>query len=373
MTQIARGLAGIIVDESSCSFVDGEKGLLVYRGYDIRDLAKYSTFEETVYLLWNGRLPNREELEDFSRQLAEHRPLPEKLLECMGHWPRDALSMDVLRTAVSILGAFARHPEAPSREEQVETAMQLTAAFPSIVATWERFRNGKGYVEPDMSLSHAANFLWMMRGEKPNETAARVMDMALVLHADHGFNASTFSARVTASTLSDIYSAVVAALGTLKGPLHGGANMRVMRMLMEIGTPDKAEAYVKEMLARKERVMGFGHRVYKTMDPRAAELKKVSQELGKAASDTRWYEISRVIEEVMMREKGLYPNVDFYSASTYFVLGIPIDLYTPIFAMSRISGWLAHIMEQLADNKLIRPRAQYVGEMGLKYVPIDER
>jgi citrate synthase len=373
MTQIAKGLAGIIVDESRNSFVDGEKGLLVYRGYDIHDLARYSTFEETVYLLWYGRLPDRQELNDFSRHLAEHRPLPDKLLECMGHWPKDALPMDVLRTAVSILGAFARQSEAPSQEEQVETAMQLTAAFASIVATWERMRNGKGYVEPDMDLGHAANFLWMMRGEKPNETASRVMDMALVLHADHGFNASTFSARVTASTLSDIYSAVVAALGTLKGPLHGGANMRVMRMLMEIGTPDKAEAYILERLARRERIMGFGHRVYKTMDPRAEELRRVSEELGRAANDPRWYEISRAIEEVMMREKGLNPNVDFYSASTYFVLGIPIDLYTPIFAMSRISGWLAHIMEQLADNKLIRPRAQYVGQMGLEYVPIEKR
>ncbi len=371
--EIAKGLAGIVVDESRNSFVDGEKGLLVYKGYDIHDLAKHSTFEETVYLLWNGYLPTRRELDDFRKRLAERRPLPRELLDCMGHWRKDAFPMDILRSAVSLLGASARQPEAPSREEQIETALHLTAGFASIIATWERIRNGKEYVEPDMSLSHAANFLYMMRDEMPNETAARVMDMALVLHADHGFNASTFSSRVTASTLSDIYSAVVAAIGTLKGPLHGGANMRVMEMLKEIGSPDKAEKWVMDKLSRKERVMGFGHRVYKTMDPRAEELSKVVKDLGEAAGDTRWYDISQAIEKVMMKEKGLNPNVDFYSASTYYVLGIPIDLYTPMFAMSRISGWLAHIMEQLADNMLIRPRAHYVGEMGLKYVPIDDR
>ncbi len=371
--EIAKGLAGIMVDESRNSFVDGEKGLLVYKGYDIHDLAKHSTFEETVYLLWNGYLPTRRELDDFRKRLAERRPLPRELLDCMGHWRKDAFPMDILRSAVSLLGASARQPEAPSREEQIETALHLTAGFASIIATWERIRNGKEYVEPDMSLSHAANFLYMMRDEMPNETAARVMDMALVLHADHGFNASTFSSRVTASTLSDIYSAVVAAIGTLKGPLHGGANMRVMEMLKEIGSPDKAEKWVMDKLSRKERVMGFGHRVYKTMDPRAEELSKVVKDLGEAAGDTRWYDISQAIEKVMMKEKGLNPNVDFYSASTYYVLGIPIDLYTPMFAMSRISGWLAHIMEQLADNMLIRPRAHYVGEMGLKYVPIDDR
>ncbi len=371
--QIAKGLAGIIVDESRNSHVDGEKGVLIYRGYDIHDLAKYSTFEETVYLLWNGRLPKKQELADFGRRMAEHRSLASEVLECMAHWRKDALPMDVLRSAVSLLGASAKQPEAPSKEEQVETALQLTAAFASIIATWDRLRNGKEYVEPNMDLSHAANFLWMLRGEVPNETAARVMDMALVLHADHGFNASTFSARVTASTLSDVYSAVTSAIGTLKGPLHGGANMRVMQMLKEIGSPDKAEAYVMDLLARKQRVMGFGHRVYKTVDPRAEELMHVSEDLGKAAKETRWYQISRVIEDVMMRERGLNANVDFYSASTYYTLGIPIDLFTPIFAVSRISGWLAHIMEQLADNMLIRPRAQYMGEKGLKYVPIEKR
>jgi citrate synthase len=371
--EIAKGLAGIVVDESRNSFVDGEKGLLVYKGYDIHDLAKHSTFEETTYLLWNDRMPNRQELDEFSKRLAKHRPLPRELLRCMGHWPKDALPMDVLRTAVSLLGTFRTQPEAPSKEEQMETSMQLTAAIASIIAAWHRIRNGKDYVEPDMSLGHAANFLWMLNGERPNETAEKVMDMMLVMHADHGFNASTFSGRVTVSTLTDIYSAVTAAIGTLKGPLHGGANMRVMKMLQEIGSPDKAEAYVMDMLARKERIMGFGHRVYKTMDPRAEELMHVSEDLGKAQGQPQWYEISKVIEGVMMREKGLNPNVDFYSASTYWVLGIPIDLYTPMFAMSRISGWLAHIMEQLEDNKLIRPRAQYVGEMGLEYVPIENR
>ncbi len=371
--EIAKGLAGIVVDESRNSFVDGEKGLLVYKGYDIHELARYSTFEETVYLLWYDRLPTKQELNDFSKRLAKHRPLSQDLIDCMSHWPKDAHPMDVLRTAVSAEGNFAKQPEAPSREEQIETALDLTAGFASIIATWERIRNGKEYIEPDMSLSHAGNFLWMMRGEEPNKTAERVMDMALVMHADHGFNASTFSARVTASTLSDVYSAVTAAIGTLKGPLHGGANMRVMEMLKEIGSPDKAEEYVLDKLAKKERIMGFGHRVYKTMDPRADELSKVVKELGEAAGETRWYDISKVIEDTMMREKGINPNVDFYSASTYYVLGIPIDLYTPIFAISRIAGWCAHIMEQLADNKLIRPRAKYMGEMGLKYVPIDER
>ncbi len=371
--EIAKGLAGIIVDESRNSFVDGQKGLLVYKGYDIHELAQKSTFEETVFLLWNGYLPTKQQLKEFSERLAKHRPLPEDLIACMGHWPRKAHPMDILRTAVSALGNLAGQAEAPSPEEQLKTSLELTARFASIIAAWERLRNGKEYVEPDMSLSHAANFLWMMRGEKPNPTSARVMDMALVMHADHGFNASTFSGRVTASTLTDVYSAVTAAVGTLKGPLHGGANMRVMEMLKEIGSPDKAEKYILDKLANRERIMGFGHRVYKTMDPRAEELARVVKDLGEAAGNTLWYDISKVIEDVMMREKGLNPNVDFYSASTYYVLGIPIDLYTPIFAISRIAGWCAHIMEQLADNKLIRPLAQYMGEMGLKYVPIDER
>ncbi|MFQ5907537.1 MAG: citrate/2-methylcitrate synthase [Thermoplasmata archaeon] len=371
--EIAKGLAGIVIDESRNSFVDGEKGLLVYQGYDIHDLAKNSTFEETVYLLWNGYLPTKHQLDDFSKRLAEHRPLPEGLLDCMSHWPKKAHPMDVLRTAVSSLGNMGGQKEAPSKEEQIETSLDLTAGFASILASWVRIRSGKEPVEPDMDLAHAGNFLWMMRGEKPNPTAERVMDMALVLHADHGFNASTFSGRVTASTLSDVYSAVVAAIGTLKGPLHGGANMRVMEMLKEIGSPEKAEQYILDKLAKKERIMGFGHRVYKTMDPRAEELSKVVKDLGEAAGDTRWYDISQVIETVMMREKGLNPNVDFYSASTYYVLGIPIDLYTPIFALSRIAGWSAHIMEQLADNKLIRPRAKYIGPMDLEYVPIGDR
>ncbi len=371
--EIAKGLAGIIVDESRNSFVDGKKGLLVYKGYDIHELAQKSNFEETVFLLWYGYLPTKMQLEEFSARLAEHRPLPHELLDCMVHWPKGAHPMDILRTAVSALGNFAKQPEAPDKEHQILTSLELTARFASIIASWDRIRNGKDYVEPDISLSHAANFLWMLTGKKPNPTAARVMDMALVMHADHGFNASTFSARVTASTLSDVYSAVTAAIGTLKGPLHGGANMRVMEMLKEIGSPDKAEKYVMERLAKKERIMGFGHRVYKTMDPRAEELSRVVKDLGEAAGDTTWYDISQVIERVMMKEKGLNPNVDFYSASTYYVLGIPVDLYTPIFAISRIAGWCAHIMEQLADNKLIRPRAQYMGEMGLKYVPIDER
>ncbi|MEE9592148.1 MAG: citrate synthase [Thermoplasmata archaeon] len=371
--EIAKGLAGIVIDESRNSFVDGEKGLLVYQGYNIHDLAKHSTFEETVFLLWNGYLPTKHQLDEFSKRLAKHRPLPQGLLDCMGHWPKEAHPMDILRTAVSALGNMGGQKEAPSVEEQIETSLDLTAGFASILASWVRIRNGEELVEPDMDLSHAGNFLWMMRGEKPNATAERVMDMALVLHADHGFNASTFSGRVTASTLSDVYSAVTAAIGTLKGPLHGGANMRVMEMLEEIGSPEKAEQYILDKLAKKERIMGFGHRVYKTMDPRAEELSKVVKDLGEAAGDTHWYDISQVIESVMMREKGLNPNVDFYSASTYYVLGIPIDLYTPIFALSRIAGWSAHIMEQLADNKLIRPRAKYIGPMDLEYVPIGDR
>jgi citrate synthase len=371
--EIARGLAGVVVDESSKSFVDGGKGLLIYKGYDIRELAEKSTFEETVYLLWFDRLPNKEELAKFSERMAAHRDLPESLLDCMQHWPKDALPMDTLRTAVSTLGNMAHQEQAPDKEEQVETAIQMTAAFASIVAAWERFRHDKEYVKPDMSLSHAGNFLWMMNGEKPNETAERVMDMALIMHADHEFNASTFSSRVTASTLTDMYSAVVAAIGTLKGPLHGGANMKAMMMLKEIGSPDNAEAWVKDKLAKKERIMGFGHRVYTTMDPRAERLMKWSKELGEAQGHPEWYQMSKIIEKHMMDAKGLNPNVDFYSASTYYVLGIPIDVYTPIFAISRIAGWTAHIMEQLADNALIRPRAHYVGEKGLNYVPIEQR
>ncbi len=370
---IAKGLVGVVVDESRSSYVDGEKGLLVYKGYDIHDLAKHSTFEETTYLLWYDGLPKKGELEKFSKRLAKHRALPQELLDCMSHWPKDALPMDVLRSAVSLLGTIGKQADAPDKEQQIETSLQLTAAFATIIAAWHRIRQGKEVLDPDPNLSHAGNFLWMLNGEKPNETAERVMDMMLVMHADHGFNASTFSSRVTVSTLTDIYSAITAGIGTLKGPLHGGANMRVMEMLQEIGTPDKAEAYVAEKLAKKERIMGFGHRVYKTMDPRAEELMHISEELGKAQGQPQWYEISKVIENAMMKEKGLNPNVDFYSASTYWVLGIPIDLYTPMFAMSRISGWLAHVMEQLADNMLIRPRAKYMGDMGLSYVPIEKR
>jgi citrate synthase len=370
---VAKGLEGVVVAESTICLIQGEEGRLSYRGYNVDDLVKGS-FEETVFLLWNDRLPNRDELASFREQLGGLRRLDPRLVEFMREIPAEANPMDVLRTVVSAVPLHTGEDTHDVSEGAVRDAcLRLTAQFATIVATWERLRGGHDPVDPDPSLSHASDYLRMMTGETPGPIAERAMDIALILHAEHGFNASTFSGRVTAATLSDVYSAVTSAVGTLKGPLHGGANEGVIKALLDIGDIEKVEAWVKERLARKERIMGFGHRVYKTFDPRAKHLQRLSSDLGREAGTSKWYEMSVRMMEVMKREKNLDPNVDFFSASTYYTMGIPMDLFTPTFAVARISGWSAHIMEQLADNRLIRPRSEYKGRRDLAYVPISER
>jgi citrate synthase len=350
--------------------------VLAYRGYDIHDLAKWASFEETCFLLWHGRLPNRAELGDVRSELAAARPLPDAILRLMRTLPAGD-GMDALRTLTSAIAHYEAEPGGTVAQARARTAVRLTAQVASLVATWGRVSAGGGPIAPDPALTHAANFLYMLTGRKPDAVETRALDVALVLHADHELNASTFAGRVTAATLSDLHSAVVAAIGTLKGPLHGGANADVMRLLLEIGaesTDDRVEEQIRARLARKEKIPGFGHRVYRTEDPRATHLRRMSQEIGKRAGNTRWFEMSQRIEAIVKAEKKLYANVDFYSASTYYMLGIPIDLFTPIFAVSRISGWTAHFLEQYANNRLIRPRADYIGpEYPQRFVSLEER
>jgi citrate synthase len=370
-----KGLEGIVAANSGICYIDGEAGVLAYRGIDIHELAENSTFEETTYLLWNGILPNEFALREFQQQLALARELDQRIIDMLKSFPTSATPMEVLRTTVSALSFYDADEKDNSHDANVRKAYNLTAQIAMIVAIYDRIRKGKEIVPPDRSLSHAANFLWMLNGVKPSETASRTLDIALILHADHEFNASTFAARVIAATLSDIHSAITGALGALKGPLHGGANEGVMRLLLNI---DKAGAdpveYVKNMLLAKQKVMGFGHRVYKTEDPRATHLRAMSERLGKDAGQPKWFEMSRAIELYINKDKKLNANVDFYSASTYATLGIDIDLYTPIFAMSRIAGWAAHVIEQLDDNRLIRPRAEYIGpEYPTSWVPLESR
>ncbi len=370
-----KGLEGVVAANSGICWIDGEAGVLSYRGIDIHDLALNSTFEETTSLLWNGILPNELELREFQSQLTLARSLDQRIVQMLRSFPRTATPMEVLRTAVSALSLYDADEKDNSHDANVRKCFNLTAQFAMIVAIYDRLRKGKKVVPPDRSLSHAANFLWMLNGVKPSETAVKTMDMALVLHAEHELNASTFAARVIAATLSDVHSAVTGALGALKGPLHGGANEGVMRMLYQI---DKEGAdpveYVKNMLMAKQKISGFGHRVYKTEDPRATHLRKMSEQLGKDAGQTKWFEMSRAIELYINADKKLNANVDFYSASTYATLGIDIDLYTPIFAISRMAGWAAHIIEQLDDNRLIRPRAEYIGPpYPAPYIPMEER
>ena len=369
----AAGLRGVAAATSSVSDVNGEKGQLIYQGYDIHDLTAHSTFEEVVFLLWNKRLPKPAELDDLKRSLAAACAIPPELIDLMKSFPRDADPIDVLRTTISALEFYDPAARDISRDASVKTAMKLTAQLPTLVATAERIRRGLEPVKPDPSLNIAANFLYMLKGGKPSEHDARLFDLSLILHADHELNASTFTARVVAGTLADMYASVTAAIAALSGPLHGGANTNVMRMLLEIGEVENVESHIKKALAEKRKIMGFGHAVYRTEDPRATHLRKFSKEMGEREGEKKWYEMSRKVEEVIMREKGLFPNVDFFSASTYYMMGIPLDLYTPIFAVSRISGWTGHILEQYADNKLIRPRAEYVGKRDLAYVPIDQR
>jgi citrate synthase len=357
-----KGLEGIVAANSGICWIDGDAGILSYRGIDIHELAEHSTFEETTYLLWFGRLPNEAELQDFTAQLAASRVIDPSIVTLLKSFPASATPMEVLRTAVSALSMYDADEADNLHDANVRKAFRLTSQVGMIVTIYDRLRKGLELVEPDPTLTHAANFLWMLNGEKPSETATKTLDIALILHADHELNASTFAARVIAATLSDIHSAVTGAIGALKGPLHGGANEAVMRMLYAINDAgaDPVE-YVRAMLAAKKKVSGFGHRVYKTEDPRATHLRRMSEQLSKDSGVTKWYDWSRQIELFINAEKHLNANVDFYSASTYTTLGIDVDLFTPIFAVSRISGWAAHVIEQLDDNRLIRPRAEYIG------------
>ncbi len=371
----AKGLEGIVATTSSICWIDGDTGVLAYRGIDIHKLAEQSNFEETAYLLWNGRLPKAVELDSFRKELASARVLDPKIVEMLRTFPKDSTPMEVLRTTVSALSCYDPDEKENSHAANLRKSFRLTSQIAMLVALYDRVRKGKPLVDADPSLSHAGNFLWMLNGEKPSETATRTMDVALILHADHELNASTFAARVIAATLSDIHSAITGAIGALKGPLHGGANEAVMRMLFEIDKKgeDPVE-HVKGMLAAKQKISGFGHRVYHTEDPRATHLRRMSEALGKSANNTKWFDMSRAIEKYINAEKKLNANVDFYSASTYTTLGIDIDLFTPIFAVSRIAGWAAHVIEQHDDNRLIRPRADYIGaEYPAEYTPIENR
>jgi len=370
------GLEDVVATSSAICYLDGDRGVLAYCGYDIHDLAQSATFEEVCFLLWHRRLPTRAELGDLQSQLAAARPLKEPIIRLMRSLPT-VNGMDALRTVTSALAHYESDVEETSPDAQYRKAVRLTAQVGSIVATWGRLQAGGGPIAPDPAMGHAANFLYMLFGRRPNATEIRAMDIALTLHADHELNASTFAARVAAATLTDIHSTLVGAIGALKGPLHGGANADVMRMLLEIGkdaTPDKAVEVVGAKLARKEKIPGFGHRVYHTEDPRATHLRQMSRELGQRAGQPNWYAMSERIEAFVKAEKKLNPNVDFYSASTYYVLGIPIDLFTPIFAVSRVSGWTAHVLEQYANNRLIRPRAEYIGPAyPQRFVPLEAR
>ncbi|MGD9561350.1 MAG: citrate/2-methylcitrate synthase [Pyrinomonadaceae bacterium] len=372
-TAATEGLRGVVAAQSAIGDVNGIEGKLIYQGYDIHDLAENSTFEEVVYLLWNGRLPSRSELEGHNQQLRANYEAPAEVIGLMKTFPKDADPMDVLRTAVSALDFYDKAGHGTDRENAVKAAIKITGQIGTIAAAWERIRNGAEVVAPDTSLSIAENFLYMLRGEKADPDEARMFDIALILHADHELNASTFTTRVVAGTLADMYGAVTAGIAALAGPLHGGANTNVMKMLIEIGDPSKIDAWVDEALAQKRKIMGIGHAVYKTEDPRATWLRKFSKQMADKKGESKWYEMSQRIEQLMHEKKGMYPNVDFYSASTYYLMGIPLDLYTPIFAVSRISGWTGHILEQYANNKLIRPRAEYIGKRDQKYVPIGER
>jgi citrate synthase len=370
------GLEDVVACESAICYLDGDRGVLAYCGYDIHDLARGATFEEVCYLLWHRRLPDRAELGDLQSQLAAARPLPEPILRLMRSLP-PVDGMDALRTLVSALAHYDREADDSSPHANYRKAVRLVAQTATIVATWGRLKAGGGSIAPDPVMGQAANFLYMLTGERPNATAIKAFDLALVLHADHELNASTFAARVAAATLTDIYSAVTGAIGALKGPLHGGANAEVMKLLLDLGataTGERVDEVIRGMLARKVKIPGFGHRVYHTEDPRATHLRQMSRDLGKRAGSTAWYDMSQRIEALVKGEKKLNPNVDFYSASTYYTLGIPVDLYTPIFAVSRMSGWTAHVLEQYSNNRLIRPRAEYTGPpYPQRFTPLDQR
>lgn len=374
MPVTAKGLEGIIANSTRLSAVIGDKGQLVYAGYDINELAGKVSYEEVVYLLWNNKLPNRTELDRCRDSLRSQRQLPQGVIDFIKTAPKKAGPMDVIRTAVSMLGLYDDDLEKTTPEANKTRARSITAKIGVIAAYFHRARQGKELPPVREDLGEAAHFLYLMNGEAPSQEAADTLDVAFVLHADHGMNASTFSARVTIATLSDIYSAITSAIGTLKGPLHGGANEGVIQMLEEIGSEDKVDAYIEEKLARKEKIMGIGHRVYRTLDPRAPHLQKMAVKLSQKLGEPKWINMSERIAKLMKEKKNLNANVDFYSATVYYSLGIPTDLFTPVFAIARCSGWCAHVLEQLEDNRLYRPLSEYVGEpVGKKVVPVDER
>lgn len=376
MPVIAKGLEGIVANSTRLSDVLGQEGILIYSGYNINELAGKATYEEIVYLLWHGHLPNKAQLEELNDSLRSQRELPEGVINFLKSAPKTANPMDVIRTAVSMLGLYDAQKEVEGESESLNfhRAISITAKIGVIAAYFHRSRQGLALPPVRKDLSEAGHFLYLLNGEEPTAEATKTLDVAYVLHADHGMNASTFSARVTIATLSDIYSAITSAIGTLKGPLHGGANEGVIHMLQEIGSEDKVDAWVEEQLAQKKKIMGIGHRVYKVLDPRAPHLRAMAIQLCEQLGEPKWIRMSERIAELMRERKQLNANVDFYSATVYYSLGIPTDMFTPIFAIARTSGWTAHVLEQLADNRLYRPLSEYVGpEVGKKFVPIEER
>ena len=376
MMTASKGLEGVVAAQTNISYINGQEGVLEYVGISIDDLARNSTFEETVFLLWNQRLPSKAELDTFCKDLRARYELPEGIVKQIRELPKDAQPMHVLRTMVSSLGMYDPEPNENDVESARAKALNILGYAPTIVAYFDRHRRGLDFVAPNTELSFAQNFLYMLNGTMPTETMARAFDVCMILHADHGLNNSTFASRVIISTLSDVYSAITGAIGSLRGPLHGGANEGVMKMLNEIPSVADAEKYIKGKLERKEKIMGFGHRVYKAYDPRATYLKTLAKQLAQDTDNMDLYEKSHTIEQAMeaaVAAKGIYPNVDFYSATTYHCIGLELDLFTPMFALSRIGGWSGHIIEQLADNRLYRPTAEYVGPHDVEYTPIDKR
>ncbi len=377
------GLKGIYVAKTSLSYIDDERRKILYRGYSIEDLAEHSTFEEVTYLLWFGKLPNKKELSEFKENLVTEREIPEEVVDIVNKLPKNAHPMDILKTGVAALGPF--DSDLPSiwgqhiherRAENLRIAMRIFSKMPAIMAYYYRMKENKDIVHPRKDLSHAANLLYMIWGREPNSIEAKLMDITLILHADHGFSASTFACLVTASTLSDLYSAVISGISALKGPLHGGASEQALKMLMEIGSPENAREYVKAKIERKERIMGFGHRVYKSYDPRVRILKKYIGMLAKETGQETLLNTALEVEEIMIEllgRKGIFPNMDFYSGQVYYMLGIPTEIFTPIFAISRISGWIGHVLEYWEQNILIRPRALYIGPMETRYTPLENR
>jgi len=371
--QYSKGLEGVIAAETQLSLVDGENSQLFYRGISVHELVENSCYEESVSLLWSGHLPKAAELEAFKKEFRSERDVPKEIFRVIQDIPKSAHPMGVLRTLVSALGLFDQEADQINPGQTRRKALRLTASLPTLIAAFYRYRNGKDPIAPKKDLSHAANFLYMMHGEKPTAEMERALDAYLILLADHGLNASTFSARVTTSTQSDLYSAIASAVGTLKGDLHGSANQRAMEMILDVGEPEKAEDYVRRLLANKKKVMGFGHRVYKKEDPRATAFRAIANQLCQQSGQGKWMEISNRIEKVMMEEKKIPCNVDFFSASVLYILGFPVDFFTTVFAASRVAGWTAQVMEQQADNRLIRPKAAYIGLRNQRYLPIDKR